>query len=329
MTPVTHPFTTALSAANGQPASTLQLGIDLGGTKTEIIALDHTGDTLLRQRTPTPAHSYHDIVSNMVAMVQHSIEQLTSAPGERPAYSLGIGIPGALSPVTGRVKNANTTCLIGEDLKGDLEQALGHPVVIANDADCFALSEATDGAAAGESSVFAVIIGTGCGGGWVVNGQLISGPNAIAGEWGHNPLMWRAPSDSEISCYCGKQGCIETLLSGPGMRQQALLETGIDQSADVWHQQYQLAEPRAQQVIERYQLRLAKALAGIINIMDPHAIVLGGGVSNLDSLYQQVPELWLPFVFSDSVTTPLLKARFGDSSGVRGAAWLGAQHQPR
>lgn len=308
-------------------SDSIRLGIDLGGSKTEIIALDHQGQTLLRQRTSTPSHSDHDtpeknyqaIINNMVAMVHQAQQQLNIRD-----YTLGIGIPGALSPATGRVKNANTTCLIGNDLQGDIEQTLQHKVVIANDADCFALSEATDGAAAGKSSVFAVIIGTGCGGGWVINGGLVSGPNAIAGEWGHNPLLWRDEQDTQIDCYCGQQGCLETLLSGPGMRQQAHYETGVDQATEDWFAAYQQGDTQARQVIERYHRRLAKALAGVINTLDPHAIVLGGGVSNLDSIYQQVPQLWSEYVFSDTVTTPLLKAKYGDSSGVRGAAWLGA-----
>ena len=296
-----------------------QFGIDLGGTKTEIIALDEQGNIQLRQRTATPAHSYEDIIANIVNMVKQAQQQLSCS------YTLGIGIPGAISPTTGLVKNANTVCLIGNDLKGDLEQALGHSLIIANDADCFALSEATDGAAAGKASVFAVIIGTGCGGGWVINGELISGPNAISGEWGHNPLLWRDDNDSQIECYCGQRGCIETLLSGPGMRQQAETETTINQSSEQWFKQYKDGDQEAEKVINNYHLRLAKALAGVINTLDPHTIVLGGGVSNLDSIYQEVPELWGEFVFSDTVNTPLLKAKFGDSSGVRGAAWLGAK----
>lgn len=299
----------------------LQFGIDLGGTKTEIIALDSRGNTHLRQRTPTPSHSYPAIVANICDMVNQAQQQLNCR------YTLGIGIPGAVSPETGLIKNANTVCLIGKDLQYDLEQALGHPVVIANDADCFALSEATDGAAAGKPSVFAVIIGTGCGGGWVIRGSLVNGPNAIAGEWGHNPLLWREEQDGEIACYCGQKGCIETLLSGPGMRQQANKESGIDQDAQTWFNQYQQQQSTAVAVINNYHRRLAKALAGIINTLDPHAIVLGGGVSNMDSLYTEVPKLWGDYVFSDSVNTPLLKAHYGDSSGVRGAAWLGAANQ--
>ena len=307
----------------------LQFGIDLGGTKTEIIALSADGETLLRERTATPK-TYAAIVNNLVAMVTRAAQQL-----QQP-YTLGIGIPGALSYQTGLVKNANTTCLIGQDLKGDLESALSHPVVIANDADCLALSEATDGAGAGYDSVFAVILGTGCGGGWVVNGRLLQGPNAIAGEWGHNPLPWRSDADGQQDCYCGQQGCLETLLSGTGLRQQAFAETGIDQSAEAWVAAAQ-AQPdniqpdKTQQalaadVLARHHERLAKALAAVINTVDPHVIVLGGGLSNVSSIYRDVPTLWKHWVFSDSVVTPLRQARHGDSSGVRGAAWLGATH---
>ena len=297
----------------------LQFGIDLGGTKTEIIALDEQGHEVLRQRTPTPAHSYQGIVSNIIEMVESAASLL------KQDYTLGLGIPGALSYQTGLVKNANTQCLIGQDLRGDLESALKRPVVIANDADCLALSEATDGAGAGYKTVFAVIIGTGCGGGWVVNGQLVNGPNAIAGEWGHNPLPWREETDSRYPCYCGQQGCLETLLSGTGLRLQALHETGTEQRSEAWVDQYLAGDPQATAVINAYYRRLAKALAQVINLMDPHVIVLGGGVSNLDQIYAAVPDLWAEWVFSDTVVTPLRKAQHGDSSGVRGAAWLGRQ----
>ena len=298
----------------------LQFGIDLGGTKTEIIVLDAEGNTLLRERSPTPSHSYTDIVHNITRMVKAA----HSATGNRD-FTLGIGIPGAMSPATGLVKNANTTCLIGQDLQGDLQRAIGCPVTIANDADCFALSEASDGAGAGYGNVFAVIIGTGCGGGWVVNGGLVSGPNAIAGEWGHNPLLWRADSDSQIDCYCGQKGCLETLLSGTGLRQQAAKETGVEQPAQLWQQAAETGDTQAMEVLNNYYLRLAKALAGVINLMDPHVIVLGGGVSNMPGIYEAVPRLWSDYVFSDTVVTPLKQAQHGDSSGVRGAAWLGAR----
>lgn len=301
----------------------LQFGIDLGGTKTEIIVLDPQGNSLLRERSATPAQSYDAIVANIAAMVESAASRLDCND-----FSLGIGIPGAVSPATGLIKNANTTCLIGRDLQGDLQKRLHpllqRPLVLANDADCFALSEASDGSGAGFASVFAVIIGTGCGGGWVINGRLLSGPNAIAGEWGHNPLLWREASDSEIDCYCGQKGCLETLLSGPGLRQQAAQETGLSLSAQEWNTLAGQQDPQAQAVLARYYRRLAKALAGVINLIDPHVIVLGGGVSNLPGIYQEVPALWADYVFSDTVSTPLKQALHGDSSGVRGAAWLGA-----
>jgi len=298
----------------------LQFGIDLGGTKTEIIALDSSGTELLRRRSPTPRDSYKAILANILTLVNDAAADL-----DQP-YTLGLGIPGALSYQTGLVKNANTTCLIGEDLKGDLERALGQAVVIANDADCLALSEATDGAGAGYDSVFAVIVGTGCGGGWVINGQVVSGPNAIAGEWGHNPLPWRDDDDAELPCYCGQKGCLETILSGTGIRLQAREETGKDQNAEVWAAAARAGDSEAQVVMQRHHRRLAKALAAVINILDPHVIVLGGGVSNIASVYETVPALWQEWVFSDTVVTPLKKSRHGDSSGVRGAAWLGARN---
>ncbi len=297
----------------------LQFGIDLGGTKTEIIVLNDKGDELLRERAPTPSTSYLAIVDTICTLVEQARDRFSQP------YTLGIGIPGALSYQTGLVKNANTVCLIGNDLKGDIERRLNHPIVIANDADCLALSEATDGAGAGYPTVFAVIIGTGCGGGWVVNGQLISGPNAIAGEWGHNPLPWRDDGDSEAECYCGQKGCLETLLSGTGFRRQALVETGIDRTSVEWNRLYEAGDPVAIRVFERYHSRIARALASVINLMDPHAIVLGGGASNMTSIYQNVPALLPLWVFSDTVETPLLRSVHGDSSGVRGAAWLGSQ----
>ncbi|MDF1762097.1 MAG: ROK family protein [Oleibacter sp.] len=296
----------------------LQLGIDLGGTKIEIVALDEHGHELLRRRIPTPSHSYDAILATLIQLINDA-----SAQYQGPA-TIGLGIPGALSFQTGLVKNANTQCLIGKDLKGDLERALQQPVAIANDADCLALSEATDGAGAGYQSVFAVILGTGCGGGWVINGHLVGGPNAISGEWGHNPLTWRNDSDDQVLCYCGQIGCLESLISGTGLRRQALSETGINQTAQLWIESARAGDHIASEVMEKYYVRVAKALASIINIMDPHAIVVGGGVSNIPELYQRVPQLWQKWVFSDTVVTPLLHSKYGDSSGVRGAAWLGA-----
>ena len=278
-----------------------RLGIDLGGTKTEIVALADDGQELLRERVPTPRGDYAATVATIAALVRGAEAKLGA--GEAAPPTVGVGIPGAESRVTGLIKNANSTWLIGRPLRADLEAALGRPVRLANDANCFALSEATDGAAAGAEVVFGVILGTGVGGGIVVRGGVLVGPNAIAGEWGHNPL-YALPGDEIVRprCYCGRQGCIETFLSGPALA----ADGGADNEA----------------AMQRYERRLARALAQVINILDPDAIVLGGGLSNLDRLYDRVPRLWGVWVFSDHVATRLVKNKHGDSSGVRGAAWL-------
>lgn len=296
----------------------LHLGIDLGGTKTELIALDAQGRALYRERRPTPQGDYAATVANIVAMVRDAEASL----GEQG--TLGLGIPGALSRRTGRVKNANSTWLIGEDLQGDLERELARPVRIENDANCFALSEATDGGGAGAESVFGVIIGTGCGGGLVYRGQVITGINAIGGEWGHNPLPWAAPDDEPMRCYCGQQGCIETFLSGPGMARHFERTSGQALTAKEIAARARQGDAAAQAHLERYATWLAKGLASVINVFDPEVIVLGGGLSNIDMLYARVPQLWGRWVFSDSVDTRLVPPKYGDSSGVRGAAWLGA-----
>jgi fructokinase len=275
-----------------------RLGIDLGGTKIEVIALADDGAELLRERVPTPRGDYAGTVAAIAGLVQRADAKVG------PGGTVGVGIPGAESRAMGKnaglVKNANSTWLIGRPLRADLETALGRPVRLANDANCFALSEATDGAAAGAEVVFGVILGTGVGGGIVVRGQALVGPNAIAGEWGHNPM----PGDEAIRpvCYCGRHGCIETFLSGPALA----ADGGADNEA----------------AMQRYERRLARALAQVINILDPDVVVLGGGVSNLERLYDRVPRLWGEFVFSDDVATRLVKNKHGDSSGVRGAAWL-------
>lgn len=270
----------------------MRIGVDLGGTKIELIALDDSGREVHRQRVPTPRGDYEATLGAIVSLVGNSEKSL------KAQASIGIGIPGALSRVTGLVKNANSTCLIGQDLKGDLEKALGREIRIENDANCFALSEAVDGAGKGAKVVFGVILGTGVGGGIVVNGEVLVGPDAIAGEWGHNPLPLPRTEDLPLpDCYCGRKGCIEAYLSGP-----ALARDGEN--------------------LDRYEERLARALAGVINILDPDIIVLGGGISNVERLYANVPVLWRPYVFSDQVTTRLAPPVHGDSSGVRGAAWL-------
>lgn len=295
----------------------IRIGVDLGGTKIEAIALDDGGRTLDRRRVPTPRDHYDATiraVTELVAAVERDL---------RRTSRIGVGIPGTLSRATGLVKNANSTWLNDRPLDRDLAAALNRPVRLQNDANCFAVSEAADGAAAGARVVFGVILGTGVGAGLVIDGRPIDGPNGIAGEWGHNPLPW--PADDERPgpvCYCGLSGCIETFLSGPGLAAGYRRATGRDTSAlDLVAQAAAGDRPAASQ-LERYADRLARGLAHVINILDPDAIVLGGGLSNLTALYQQVPATWGRYVFSDRVDTRLLPPRHGDSSGVRGAAWL-------
>ncbi|MGB0722386.1 MAG: ROK family protein [Gammaproteobacteria bacterium] len=295
----------------------MRIGIDLGGTKIEIAALDDQGRETLRRRVATPRGDYDATLRAIVELIR-TAEVSACAPA-----SVGVAIPGAISPATGAIKNANSTWLIGRKLDEDLSRALHRPVRLANDADCFALSEAGDGAAAGARTVFGVILGTGCGGGIVVEGRLLAGPNAIAGEWGHNPLPWPGPEEQPgPACYCGKQGCIETWLSGPGLqadheRSAGSARTGRDIVADA-----ERGDPSCRATLERYMDRLARGLASVINVIDPEVIVLGGGLSNIDALYTGVPDRWGRYVFSDRVDTRLVRALHGDSSGVRGAAWL-------
>lgn len=291
----------------------MRIGVDLGGTKIEILALDPDGNTLERRRISTPQGDYPATVRGIVALVT----QLENELGRKA--TVGIGIPGAESAVTGLIKNANSTCLIGKSLRADLQSLLQREVRIANDANCFALSEATDGAAAGAEVVFGVILGTGVGGGIVVRGQVLNGANSIAGEWGHNPL----PGEESVrpTCYCGRVGCVETYLSGPGLAADHLRITG-EALAPESIAASGANKPDCEATLQRYERRLARALAGVINILDPQVIVLGGGLSNLDRLYANVPLLWGEHVFSDAVSTRLVKHHHGDSSGVRGAAWL-------
>lgn len=290
----------------------LRLGLDLGGSKIEIIALEGSEERL-RRRLPTPQGDYQATLLSIARLVRDTENQL-GAQG-----SLGVGIPGTRSPDHGRIKNANSVCLIGQDLQGDLENLLQRPVRLANDADCFALSEACDGAGEGAASVFGVILGTGVGGGIVINGRLLGGPNAIAGEWGHNALPWRHADDGQPRrCYCGLDDCIETFLSGPGWAARSGLPMTAEQLADAAAN----GHASASQALERYAEQLARALASVINVLDPEVIVLGGGLSNIETLYRLVPPQLLRHVFSDQINTRLLPARHGDSSGVRGAAWL-------
>ncbi len=285
--------------------SNLRIGVDIGGTKIEALALDAAGREVFRKRIPTPRGDYEATVAAVVSLV-----------AEAGAGTVGVGIPGALSRATGRVKNANSTWLIGRPLKQDLERAIGREVRLENDANCFALSEAVDGAGQGAEVVFGVILGTGVGGGIVVDGRVLTGPNAIAGEWGHNPLP--LPTDADLPlppCYCGRFGCIETYLSGPGLARDHKAVTGESASPE------EIVSLRGES-LTRYEERLARALATVINLLDPDVIVLGGGMSNIERLYGEVPRLWGQHVFSDRVTTRLARHAHGDSSGVRGAAWL-------
>jgi len=301
----------------------LRIGIDLGGTKTEALALDATGRELCRKRVATPRGSYQEILSALVQLIE-TVESECGARG-----SIGLGMPGIVSPATGLVKNANTTLLNGHPLDQDLEAALGRPVRLGNDANCFALSEATDGAASPAvlgiewPTVFGVILGTGTGGGVVVRGQLLVGPDAIAGEWGHNSLPWPAADELPgAKCWCGLSGCIETFLAGPALARAHRERTGQDWDATRIARAADEGDADAVRTLDQYAGRLARALASIINVLNPDAIVLGGGVSNVMRLYEQVPSLWTRYVFSDVVTTRLVRAKHGDSSGVRGAAWL-------
>jgi fructokinase len=312
-----------MTSTFSEEALVIRIGIDLGGTKIEGLALDLDGKELSRKRVVTPRGSYTEIVDAVVDLVR----LLDEACGERG--SIGLGIPGIASPATGLVKNANTTLLIGHPLDKDLEQRLGRPVKLANDANCFALSEATDGAASpaelgvGHPTVFGVILGTGTGGGVVVRGQLVVGPDAIAGEWGHNPLPWLTPDEYPgPECWCGRRGCIETFLSGPALAKHHFERTGKAVDAAQIAELSLLGDAAARASMDAYVSRLARALASIINVLNPDAIVLGGGVSNIARLYEDVPRLWADYVFSDVVTTRLVRAKHGDSSGVRGAAWL-------
>ena len=295
----------------------MRIGIDLGGTKIEAVALDRTGREVAKLRIPTPKDDYRATILAIVDLVK----QLEEEVGE--TGSIGVGTPGAIAPATGLIKNANSICLIGQPLNRDLEQALGRPVRLENDANCFALSEATDGAAAGDKVVFGVILGTGVGGAIVIDGKLVTGCNAIAGEWGHNPLPWPDAQERRApACYCGQHGCIETFLSGAGLERDYAAMNGDKRSASEIAQQAQEGDKPAATILSRYEDRLARSLASIINVLDPEVIVLGGGVSKIDRLYTNVPQIWTPYIFSDVVATRLIKAEHGDSSGVRGAAWL-------
>lgn len=296
----------------------VRIGVDLGGTKIEAVALDGSGAIVVRQRVSTPRGDYPATVAAITSLVR-SVESVLGCQG-----TVGAGIPGVVSPHTGLVKNANSTWLIGHPLDRDLADALGRPVRVQNDANCFAVSEATDGAGAGAPVVFGVILGTGCGGGITVEGRPITGANAVAGEWGHNPLPW-AEGGAELpgpACYCGKHGCLETYLSGPGLAADHLRATGETLTTAEIAARAEAGDAAADTTLRRFEDRLARGLVGVINILDPDVIVLGGGLSNLTRLYTSLPPLIDRYAFSDRITTPIRQARHGDSSGVRGAAWL-------
>lgn len=296
----------------------LRLGLDIGGTKIEAQLLDAQRTCLKKQRIPTPSQNYSTFLDSISSLVSHYRTECNQS------FSIGIGLPGAISPDTGRIKNSNILILNGQDLRADLEQLLGQTVALANDADCFALSEAVDGAGKDGRTVFGVIIGTGCGGGVVVNKQLLSGPNAIAGEWGHNPLPGYSPEQDGLAqpCYCGRNNCLERFVSGTGFtsRFNQRHDTKLT-AADI----IAAKENRDIKAAKHYQHlvnALARSLGSVINVIDPHVIVLGGGLSNVDSLYRDLPAALLPYIFSDHCNTRIVKAKHGDSSGVRGAAWL-------
>jgi fructokinase len=302
------------------PLPSIRLGIDMGGTKIEIIALDAEGRERLRSRVPTPRDEYEGTLGAIANLVRDAEHSLAIPPGRA---TIGIGTPGSISRATGLLRGSNSVCLNGRPLQADLERALRRPVRITNDANCFALSEATDGAGAGADVVFGVILGTGVGAGIVVHGRVLDGPNAIAGEWGHNPLPW--PRDDERPghrCFCGRDGCIETWVAGPGIARDHLRVTGRAIPAEDIVTGAMNGDVACEHTLLRYEQRLARALAHVVNIIDPDVIVLGGGMSNVDRLYANVPKLWGPWIFSDRVDTRLVRHMHGDSSGVRGAAWL-------
>jgi fructokinase len=298
-----------------------RIGIDLGGTKIEAVLLGPDGRLLARERIATPRGDY----DGTLAAVAGLVERMKAAPAAAgaPPPTVGVAIPGALSPATGLVKNANSTWLIGRPLDRDLEARLGQPVRLANDANCFAVSEAVDGAGTGAAVVFGVILGTGVGGGIAIDGRPLRGANAIAGEWGHNPLPAPRPEEQTgPGCYCGRRGCVETWLSGPALEAQYQAATGRLRTATEIAAAARAGEEAAEQALVLYEERLARALGHVINLLDPDVIVLGGGLSGLARLYRGVPGRWAPYVFSDRVDTRLLPPKHGDASGVRGAAWL-------
>ncbi|NYZ11698.1 ROK family protein [Azospirillum sp. RWY-5-1] len=296
-----------------------RIGIDLGGTKTEGIVLDGAGHVLARRRVATPRGDYDGTLSTIRDLVG-TLERETAGGGRA---TVGVGIPGIVSPATGLVKNANSTWLIGRPFDRDLATALGRPVRVENDANCLAVSEAVDGAGAGAGVVFAAIVGTGCGAGIVAHGHVLSGRNAVGGEWGHNPLPW--PRDDERpgpACYCGKRGCLETFVSGPAVAADHRRVSGADLTMEGIVAEAADGKADALATLDRLADRLARGLAAVVNLLDPDVIVLGGGLSNVEALYAELPPRIETYAFSDRIDTPVRRAVHGDSSGVRGAAWL-------
>jgi fructokinase len=296
----------------------MRIGIDLGGTKIEGIAIDGDGRERVRRRIVSPRGDYRNTLDAVAGLVRE-IERQIDATG-----TVGVGIPGTISPATGVIKNSNSTWLNGKPLADDLSSLLDRPIRFANDANCFALSEATDGAAAGAHVVFGVIVGTGTGGGVVIDRHVLVGANAIGGEWGHNPLPAAHGADESPGpdCYCGRSGCIETFLSGPALARDFTAHAWEESTAEDVARRAAAGDVLAQDAMTRYEERMARALGSVINLLDPEVIVLGGGLSNIDRLYTNVPRLWSRYVFSDRVDTQLVRATHGDASGVRGAAWL-------
>jgi fructokinase len=295
----------------------MRIGIDLGGTKIEVLAIDHQGVELARHRVETPRNDYDATIGAMVGLVRR-MEEETGSVG-----TVGAGIPGSISRVTGLVKNSNSTWLNGRPFHKDLTEALGREVRVANDANCLAVSEATDGAAAGVHVVYGVILGTGCGGGVAIAGRVHDGPNGLAGEWGHNPLPWQKPEEYPgPACYCGKRGCMEMWVSGTGIALDYKNATGRARTTKEIVADFEAGDKEAAVAMERFEDRLARGLAQVINILDPDVIVIGGGVSRVKHIYQGLPNKLAAYVFGGEVSTPVLPAKYGDSSGVRGAAWL-------
>ena len=295
----------------------MRIGIDLGGTKIEVLAMDDSGTELVRRRVNTPRGDYDRTIAAVVTLV----ESLEGEIGRKA--TVGVGMPGSVRAATGLIKNANSTWLNGRAFGKDLSAAMGREVRLANDANCLAISEATDGAAAGAHVVFAVILGTGCGGGLAFDGRVHAGPNGVAGEWGHTALPWAAPEELPgPACYCGLHGCMEMWVSGTGIAAEFLRVTGRRLTTREIAQQAELGEPEALASLARFESRLARGLANVVNILDPDVIVVGGGVSRVDRLYRNVPALVREYAFGGDFDTPIVPARFGDSSGVRGAAWL-------